>query len=83
MLGRLGELLADAPSGSLDFAPVMKLTSRPGRRLMRHVQRALEELDEPDERLRSAAFLGMYEELIVTAMLLSQPHSFSDKLTRL
>lgn len=83
MRGRLAELLGDAPSGSLDFAPVMKLTSRPGQRLLRHAQLALEELDEPDEAARSAAFLGMYEELIVTAMLLSQPHNFSTRLDRL
>ena len=83
MLGRLATLLGDAPGGRLDFAPVMKLTSRPGQRLLRHVQLALEELDDPDEAARSAAFLGMYEELIVTAMLLSQPHDFSERLTRL
>lgn len=83
MLGRLATLLGDAPAGPLDFAPIMKLTSRPGQRLLRHVQLALEELDDPDEATRSAAFLGMYEELIVTAMLLSQPHNFSERLTRL
>ncbi len=49
MLGRLAMLLGDAPGGSLDFAPVMNLASRPGRRLLRHLQLVLEELDEPDE----------------------------------
>ena len=83
MLGRLAMLLGDAPSGSLDFAPVMDLTSQPGRRLMRYLQLALEELDEPDETQRSEPFLGLYEELIVTAMLLSQPHTFADRLNRL
>jgi AraC-like DNA-binding protein len=81
MLARLATLLGDAPGGALDFAPEMSLESRPGRRLMRHLQLALEELDEPEQR--SAAFLGMYEELIVTAMLLSQPHTFSDRINRL
>jgi AraC-like DNA-binding protein len=83
LLGRLAALLGDAPTGALDFAPVMDLTSRPGRRLIRHVQLALEELDESDEAMRNATFLGMYEELIVTAMLLAQPHSFTDRLQRL
>lgn len=83
MLGRLAMLLGDAPGGPLDFAPAMNLASRPGRRLLRHLQLSLEELDEPDESQRSEAFLRMYEELIVTAMLLSQPHSFSDRLNRL
>ncbi len=83
LLGRLAALLGEAPTGTLDFAPVMDLTSRPGRRLMRHVQLALEELDEADEAMRDPRFLGMYEELIVTAMLLAQPHSFMDRLQRL
>ena len=83
LLGRLAMLLGDAPGGSLDFAPVMNLASRPGRRLTRHLQLALEELDEPDEIQRSKPFLGLYEELIVTAMLLSQPHSFTERLNRL
>jgi AraC-like DNA-binding protein len=83
LLGRLAALLGDAPNGTLDFAPVMDLTSRPGRRLIRHVQLALEELDEPDEAMRDPRFLGMYEELIVTAMLLAQPHSFIDRLQHL
>jgi AraC-like DNA-binding protein len=83
MLGRLTALLGDAPSGTLDFALVMDLTSRPGRRLIRHVQVALEDLDESDEAIRDPTLLGMYEELIVTAMLLSQPHSFTDRLQRL
>ncbi len=83
MLGRLAALLGDAPTGTLDFARMMDLGSRPGRRLLRYVQLALEELNEPDEAIRNAAFLGMHEELLVTAMLLSQPHSFTDRLHRL
>jgi len=83
MLGRLAMLMGDAPGRPLDFAPVMNLASRPGRRLLRHLQLSLEELDEPDESQRSAAFLHMYEELIVNAMLLSQPHSFSERLNHL
>jgi AraC-like DNA-binding protein len=83
MLGRLAMLLGDAPSGSLDFAPVMNLTSRPGRRLLRYLQLALDDLDEPDESQSNEPFLGLYEELIITAMLLSQPHSFTERLNRL
>ena len=83
MLSRLAMLLGDVPGGSLDFAPVMNLASPSGRRLLRHVQLALEEFDEPNESGRGAPFLGLYEELIVTAMLLLQPHSFSGRLDRL
>jgi len=83
MLGRLVMLLGDAPGGSLDFAPVMNLEARPGRRLLRHLQLALEEIEEPDDSQHSDSFLGMYEELIVTAMLLSQPHSFTKRLDHL
>lgn len=83
LLGRLAMLLGDAPAGSLDFAPVMNLESRSGRRLLRHVQLALEELEERDEIQPSELFLRMYEELIVTAMLLSQPHSYTARLDRL
>jgi AraC-like DNA-binding protein len=83
LLGRLAALLGDAPAGALEFAPVMDLTSRPGRRLLRHVQLALEELDEADAAMRDLRFLSMYEELIVTAMLLAQPHSLTERLARL
>ncbi len=83
MLERLAMLLGEAPGGSLNFAPVMNLASAAGRRLLRHLELALEELDEPDENQRREPFLGLYEELIVTTMLLSQPHSFSERLNRL
>ena len=83
LVGRLAMLLGDAPGGSLDFAPAMNLATRPGRRLMRYLQLALDELDDLDESQRSEPFLGLYEELIVTAMLLSQPHSFTERLNRL
>ena len=83
VLARLAMLLGDAPGEPLEFAPTMNIASRPGRWLLRHLQFSLEELNEADESQRSGAFLRMYEELMVTAMLLSQPHNFSERLNHL
>jgi AraC-like DNA-binding protein len=83
MLDQLAALLGDAPQRELKFCPAMDLALGAGRRLMRYVQLALADLDEPDEALRSPVFLSMHEQLILTSLLLLQPHSYSERLQRL
>lgn len=83
MLRQLAALLGDTPDAPLEFVPTMELTSGAGRRIMRHVEMALAELDEADETRRSPLLLGMYEQLLLTSLLLSQPHNYLDRLQRL
>lgn len=80
MLNQLEALLGEMPKGVLEFAPTMDLNSRAGQRLMRHVQLALVDLGEPDFALCSPLLLSMYEQLMITDLLLWQRHSFIDRL---
>ena len=80
MLNQLEALLGDAPKRALEFAPTMDLHSRAGQRLSRHVQLALTDLGEPDFALCSPLLLSMYEQLMITDLLLWQHHSYIDRL---
>jgi len=83
MLKQLEALLGDAPKGALEFAPAMDLHSRAGQRLSRHVQLALmdlTDLGEPDFAPCSPLLLSMYEQLMITDLLLWQHHTYIDRL---
>ena len=82
VVNQLAALLGDVPGRPLAFAPTLDLTSAAGMRLARYVQFALADLDEPDEALRSPLLLGMHEQVLLTGLLLSQPHTYIDRLQR-
>jgi AraC-like DNA-binding protein len=82
MINHLAALLGEAPNRVLEFAPVMDLHSAAGERFMRHVQLALVDLDQPDPPRHPIA-LSMYEQILLTNLLLSQPNSYTDRLQRL
>jgi AraC-like DNA-binding protein len=82
MIEQLAALLGDGPNRLLEFSPTMDLGSGAGQRLMRHVHLALADLGESDP-LRHPIPLNMYEQLIVTGLLLSQPNTYSDRLQTL
>jgi AraC-like DNA-binding protein len=83
MLAKLAALLGETPTRSLDFAPVMKLGTPAGRRMLRHLQLLLEEFNIAEDAELGRRLLGHYEDLIVSAVLTTQPHSFTDDLHRL
>ena len=83
MLGKLTALLGDVPMGPLDFAPVLRLDSPSGRRLFRHLEFVLAELDADQVPPLTQNLLSHYEDVTVTALLLLQQHSFVDRLDRL
>jgi AraC-like DNA-binding protein len=79
MLNQLTALLGDTPHRLLEFFPTMDLDSATGQRLMRHVQFALREMGEAEALLHPIP-LVMYEQLIVTNLLLLQSNSYTNKL---
>jgi len=84
MLDQLAALLGDAPNRVLEFAPTMDLDSAVGQRLMRHVRLALADLSEPEDPAMShPLLLSMHEQLILTVLLLSHTHTYTDSLQRI
>jgi AraC-like DNA-binding protein len=80
---QLEALLGDTPGRSLEFLPEFDLGGMWGRRLSRHVYLAMCELDAAAAEPPSPVMLDMYEQLIVTTLLLGQPSNYTAALDRL
>jgi AraC-like DNA-binding protein len=83
LLGQLGTLLGEPPERPLDFAAALDLTAGHGRSLANHVLMAALDLDRPDSVLMNPATMSMFEQLIMNGLLLSHPHTYSDRLRQL
>jgi AraC-like DNA-binding protein len=82
IIGQLAALLGDVPVRPLEFAPSIDLTCAEGRRFSRQVRLVIADLD--DHALgRNPLLLGMYEQLIITGLLLCQCNTYIDALCRL
>jgi AraC-like DNA-binding protein len=81
--GQLAALLGEAPRAPLDFAPTMDLTRGYGRSLAQHVLMAVASLDEADSVLLNPITMSAFEQFIMTALLLSHAHNYSNALQRL
>ena len=81
--GQLAALLGEPPRAPLEFVPAMDLTTGYGRSLAQHVLMAVASLNEADSVLLNPITMGAFEQFIMTALLLSQPHNYSDALRRL
>jgi AraC-like DNA-binding protein len=81
--GQLAALLDEPPRAPVDFVPTMDLTKGYGRSLAQHVLMAAASLDEADSPLLHPMTMAAFEQFIMTALLLSQPHNYSDALRRL
>ena len=82
IMGQLASLLGDAPVRPLEFSPGIDLTCAEGQRFSRHVRLLIADLDDP-ALCHNALLLGMYEQLIVTGLLLCQCNTYTDALNRL
>jgi AraC-like DNA-binding protein len=80
LIDHLAALLGEPPDSSLDFAPALDLTGGHGRSLARYLLLAAIDLDQPDSALLNPLTMNMFEQLIMTGLLLSHPHNYSDKL---
>ncbi len=80
---QLAALLGEPPTAPLRFVPTMDLTVGHGRLLAQHVLVAVTSLDEADPILLNPIAVSAFEQFIVTTLLLSHPHSYSEALQRL
>jgi AraC-like DNA-binding protein len=81
--GQLAALLGEPPKVPLDFAPAMDLTRGYGRSLAQHVLMAVTSLDAADSVLLNPITMSAFEQFIMTALLLSHPHNYSEALRHL
>jgi AraC-like DNA-binding protein len=83
LTGQLAALVGEPVHAPLHFAPAMDLTNGYGRSLAQHVLMAVASLDETDSVLLNPITMTAFEQFIMTALLLSHPHSHSEALRRL
>jgi AraC-like DNA-binding protein len=83
LLVQLAALLGEEPHAPLEFAPALDVTGGYGRSLAQVVLMAVASLDEPDSALVEPVTMRAFEQFVMTALLLSHPHSSSQALRRL
>ena len=82
-MNQLEALLGDVPARRLEFLPEFDLEAPHARRLRRQMHLAIADLDEAGPQGVGPVMLGMYEQLIVTGLLLGQPNNYTAALQRL
>jgi AraC-like DNA-binding protein len=82
LLDQLAALLGERPDRPLEFAPALDLTAGYGASLARHVLMAATDLDQPESVLSNPLTMRMFEQMIMTGLLLSHPQGYSDMLHR-
>jgi AraC-like DNA-binding protein len=83
MRQQLGALLDEPLKAPLEFAPLLSLKEGPGRSLARFARFAIAELERRDTILSEPITGRSFREFIATALLLHQPHNYSESLRRL
>jgi AraC-like DNA-binding protein len=83
LTAQLAALMGERPTVPLDFAPAIDLTAGYGRSLARHVLMAVADLEQAGSVLWSPTTMAAFEQFIMTALLLSHAHNYSDALQRL
>jgi AraC-like DNA-binding protein len=82
LLGQLAALLGEPVDRSIEFAPALPLTAGYGRSLAGYLMTAVAELEQSDATLNNPIMMTMFEQLVMTGLLLGQPHSASERLRR-
>jgi AraC-like DNA-binding protein len=77
---QLTALLGELPSRRLEFNPEFDLEAVHARRLRRQVHLAIADLDEVGLEGLGRVMINMYEQLIVTGLLLGQPSNYTAAL---
>jgi AraC-like DNA-binding protein len=80
LIRQLEALLGDPPVRKLEFMPSLDLETPFGRRLRRHVSRVIADFDDAGPEGINPTMLTMYEQLIVTELLVGQPHNYTAAL---
>lgn len=81
MMGHLAALLGYTPKLTLEFNAAIDLDSAAGQRFHRNIRMAIADLDDPAP-IHNPIMTSMYEQLIMTGLLLSQPNNYTDALHR-
>ena len=82
LVDQLTALLGEAPRAPVDFAPALDLSTGYGQSLARYLLMAAIDLDQPGSVLLNPTTMRMFEQLIMTGLLLSHRHNYSDALAR-
>ena len=82
-MNQLEALLGETPTRRLEFAKEFDLEAPHARRLRRHMHLVIADLDDAGPQGVGPVMQHMYEQLIVTGLLLGQPNNYSDALQRL
>jgi AraC-like DNA-binding protein len=82
MIRQLTALLGDLPREVVSFHPVVDLDAGYGRSLARLLHFAVGELECADSMLWEPSAMARLEELLITGLLLSHPHNYSEALRR-
>jgi AraC-like DNA-binding protein len=80
---QLAALVDEPPRAALEFAPSLDLQDGHGRSLARFARFATAELEERDTILSEPITARSSREFLATALLLHQPHNYSNRLQRL
>ena len=80
LLGQLAALLGEPPTGPLNFATAIDLSSGYGRSLARYVLMAVADLEQAGSVLWNSATMTAFEQFLTTALLQSHPHNYSKAL---
>jgi AraC-like DNA-binding protein len=83
LLRQLTALLGEPMDQPLEFEPILARTSGYGRSLAGYLLAAVADLERPDAMLDNSIMMTMFEQFIVTGLLLSHPHTCSQRLRRL
>jgi AraC-like DNA-binding protein len=82
-MSQLAALLGELPTRRLEFLPQFDLEAAHARRMRRLVHLAIADLDEVGLDGVGPVTINMYEQLLVTALLLGQPNNYTTALQRL
>jgi AraC-like DNA-binding protein len=77
----LAALLGEAPKAPLEFAPAIALGGGYGRSLANYVRATIADLDQSTPLL-NPIMMGLFEQFLMTGLLLAHPHTYSDALRR-
>ena len=80
LTGQLAALLGEPPDAPLDFAPAMDLTAGYGQSLARYMLAAIADLEQSDSALLNPITMSMFQQFIMTGLLLSHPHNYLEAL---
>ena len=82
VLRQLVALLGRPLGAPLEFAPSLGIASGYGRSIAEYIKTAARDLEHDDALLHSPLAMSQFEQFIITGLLLSHRHNYSDALAR-